>query len=1312
VARVLEPNHVFADRFVLERLAGTGGMGRVYRTLDRVTGMPVALKLLLDPQGAERFAREARLLAELEHPGIVRYIAHGQSSDGEIYIAMEWIEGETLSARLKREPLSARDALDLVTQIADALAAAHRRGIVHRDIKPANLLLAGGRIDRAKLVDFGIAHLTDATATVTRTGAVLGTLGYMAPEQARGESNPGPAADVFSLGCVLFHCLTGRPAFAGATPMAVLAKLIMEEAPRLHELRPELPAALADLVAHMLSKEPSQRPQDAGAVLAALRSLELAALDAPAPGRSAHVDVLTGAEQRLVCVLLAHQVLPKDLFDGDETRTQLDGPATSPSESSFRSLRALATRHGASLEPLRDGSIAALITGSASSGGAATDLTVRAARCALEMRGLIPSAPIALATGRRVVAARLPVGDVIERAAAMVSRAHAEPAAIVVDRMTAGLLDVRFEVGGSEHGTLLLTAERKLGDVRRKLLGAATTTIGRERELAFLTGLFEECSGEPVARVVTVVGPAGIGKSRLRYEFIRRIDARRPAIWIARGDPVGAGSPFGLLGQIVRRAAGIFDGEPLAVSREKLQARVGRHVADPDAERVAAFLGEIARVPHASQGRPELEAARRDAVLMGDQTRRAWIDFVLAECRSTALLLVLEDLHWGDLPTVNFVDAALRAAADLPLMVLALARPEVTDQFGQLWPQRAPQELRLGPLTRKAAEKLVHEVLGAKIAPELVSSMIDRSEGNAFFLEELIRSVAEGETEALPETLIAMVQARLEALPDGARRVLRAASLFGGVFWDGAVARMTGQELASGEVDDWLRLLVDRELVAARAQSRFPGARELVFRHALVREAAYEMLTPADRELGHRLAGSWLEDSGEPDAIVLASHFERARAADHAFRWYRVAADEALEANDFKLALTAVDRAQVLGAGSVQSQALAELERLRAEALYWTGQHQAALDSARRGLELLEAGSDPWYATAALVSNAAHRAGDIAAVIAIGRRLLDEGWAERPGAAAVIGSSRVTVALTQNGHYALADDILARVAPNLDALGDDPGARARWELSSAARALYIGRVGDYLVLSARAAENSRLAGDLRGAAIHLHNVGHAHVELGLYAEAEHRLRAALREAERLGLPNVVAATKNNLGFAVARLGRAKEGIALLRDSIQALDAQADLRMYGGACNHLALVLGELGLPAEAELVARQAVEALRTCRPLLCQAQGTLARVLLNQGRVEEALTIARAATALLLELGSMADGEIALRLTMAEATRAAGDEPAARAELAHTMRRLMLRADAIDDQSMRLAFLHNVPEHARTLELYQQLGALSGTPL
>src|SRR5262249_13837243 len=159
---------------------------------------------------------------------------------------------------------------------------------------------------------------------------------------------------------------------------------------------------------------------------------------------------------------------------------------------------------------------------------------------------------------------------------------------------------------------------------------------------------------------------------------------------------------------------------------------------------------------------------------------RACEDFIAAVCASHPLLLVLEDLQWSDRPTVQFVDAIARRVAELPFMVLALARPDVDVVFPRLWSERGVEHIRLRGLTRRAAEKLVREALD-DADDELVARLVDRAAGNAFYLEELIRSVAEGHGDRLPETVVAMVQARLEGLELEARHVLRAASIFGQV---------------------------------------------------------------------------------------------------------------------------------------------------------------------------------------------------------------------------------------------------------------------------------------------------------------------------------------------------------------------------------------------------------------------------------------------------------------------------------------------------------------------------------------------------
>src|SRR5882672_5507171 len=186
----MQPGYVLADRFEIERVAGSGGMGTVYQALDRMTGSHAALKLVTrEESDTERFAQEARVLAELNHPAIVRYVAHGTTAEGHPFLAMEWLEGEDLSQRLAREGLSVAESLVLAKRVAAGLAAAHGRGVVHRDVKPSNILLVGGEPARAKLLDFGIVRLQLAgiaptASPMTRTGTLLGTVGYMSPEQA------------------------------------------------------------------------------------------------------------------------------------------------------------------------------------------------------------------------------------------------------------------------------------------------------------------------------------------------------------------------------------------------------------------------------------------------------------------------------------------------------------------------------------------------------------------------------------------------------------------------------------------------------------------------------------------------------------------------------------------------------------------------------------------------------------------------------------------------------------------------------------------------------------------------------------------------------------------------------------------------------------------------------------------------------------------------------------------------------------------------------------------------------------------------
>lgn len=295
IARLREaPTELIGGRFEIAGEAGTGGMGVVYRARDTATGAPVALKVMAfeSRSGAARFAREGHVLAALRHPAIVSYVAHGETEEGEPWLAMEWLDGVSLARRLGEGPLEWRAAVTLGRRVAEALEHAHAAGVVHRDLKPANLFLAGGRVEDVKLLDFGVARAEHEGAGLTRTGEILGTPGYMAPEQARGGRDVGLRADLFSLGCVLYRAITGEPAFEGADALEALAKLVTHEPPPLRRFAPDAPAELERLIARMMAKAPGDRPASAREVAGALARAAAEAGEATADGRTPSAEEL------------------------------------------------------------------------------------------------------------------------------------------------------------------------------------------------------------------------------------------------------------------------------------------------------------------------------------------------------------------------------------------------------------------------------------------------------------------------------------------------------------------------------------------------------------------------------------------------------------------------------------------------------------------------------------------------------------------------------------------------------------------------------------------------------------------------------------------------------------------------------------------------------------------------------------------------------------------------------------------------------------------------------------------------------------
>jgi tetratricopeptide (TPR) repeat protein/predicted Ser/Thr protein kinase len=1307
----MQAGQLFAERFQIERLAGRGGMGAVYRARDRRSGNPVALKLLtaVGSDHRARFLREAQVLAGLQHPGVVQHIAHGENAAGELFLAMEWLEGEDLSERLRQGGLATGDALRVVRSVAGVLEAAHGLGVIHRDIKPSNLFLVGGSVEHVKVLDFGIARLSTGGPQSTQTGAMLGTPGYMAPEQARGLRTIDGRADLFSLGCVLFECLTGFAPFAAEHPLAVLAKILLDDPPRLSAHRPDLGEALDGLLRALLAKDPSARPESAAVLLGRLDALGPLQPGAPVAARERPRDALAGGERRLFSVMFAG---PSDDIaaeavtraashpSGDLGLQQTAVSGGAAGHDTLPGLRHALLPFGGVVEPLGKASFVISLTGQ----GVATDQAERAARCALALRGLLPGTPLSLATGRGEASGSVPVGEVIDRAAALLRLAppldlagRGRPAPIHIDGLTSALLGPGFEWLAAPDGGWLHGESQDAG-AARKLLGRPTPCVGRERELSRLVALVEDAIDEPAARCVLVTGPPGMGKSRLRDELLRAIPARLPdlAIWVARGDPMRAGSPFVLLGQLVRAALLVNPVDPLAVRQRRVQDAVAARVPPGEVSRVGTFMAELVGAPLGDAADPLLHAAHADAQLMADQLRRAWEDWLGGELAHHPVLLILDDLHWGDVPTVRLVDAALRKHAAAPLAVLALGRPALHELFPQLWDGRGLEELQLRPLPTRAAEQLVRTALGSTLSGAQLSQLVEHAQGNPFFLEELIRAAAAGTPGGLPETVLAMVEARLESLDPLARRILRAASIFGRQFWKGGVVALCGGNAELAAVNHALEVLVDGEVIESLGEVRFAGQQAFQFRHALLQEAAAAMLTAEDRVLGHRLAANWLEEHLEPDPRLLAEHLllggEPLRAIEPLGR----AAEAAVRANDLAAAVELAERAIQAGASGERR---GRLRLLQAEANQWRGEQAQAVRAAEEAMALLPPGTEPWCQAALEAATGWSREARNAPVAALAQELLAQVASPVHAEALVVLAAQLAWPLLITGSGELGRKLLdaaQAIAVRLPTV--PPRVRAALHYAGATRAQFEGRLQDWLEHERGSLAAHRALGDARRVCESQVYVGYALCCLGAFAEAVVDLEAARDAAVALGLTTPYATSLENLGPALAALGRLDEARALVSESIAVFSRLGNTRLQLAAQIYLAQIELKDGDVARAGVLIEPVVQGAASRPALLASALAVRAEVQLARGEVAAAREDARRAVEL-VERGDVEEAEAQIRLIDIETALATGELARARQALGRAVELIDRRSALISDPPLRAAY-EALAEHRRTRAL------------
>jgi len=793
-----------------------------------------------------------------------------------------------------------------------------------------------------------------------------------------------------------------------------------------------------------------------------------------------------------------------------------------------------------------------------------------------------------------------------------------------------------------------------------------------------------------------VLGPAGAGKTRLRHELLDALarDGTHPLTLEATGTPETRASPFAALGRAVRAAAGMVDGEPAPLCRDKVVRRITRSLPPRAAPRVAAFVAELAGVPLPDDALPELSVARRDPQTMRDGIRESFIAWIDAESAAHPTVLVVEDLQWVDAPSAKLVAASLEELSDRPLSVLALGRPEAERDRPELI--RAGPALRLAPLPVDAVRELA-----APFLPEAqIDQMLERTEPHPLRVEEIIRATRAGTTPVGDEPVRAMVRARLSALPEDQRRVLRAAAVFGERFWPDGVARLVGADV---DLEAALRSLVQEELIVERRSSRFVGRDELRFRHAVVVEAARETLSEADRRVGHRLAAQWLEERGERDCAVLADHWVRGDRPQRATELYLRAATQCLDGDDLDGALDHADRAERCGArGSLA----AGVHRIRAEAYRWRGRFGDAERALRRALRRLDEGSAEWFDTLADLMLTCIVQGRWAAArehVERARRCAPAD--ERAEVARAICRGRwLAAGLLEGEGVDEAADWLDESASLLD--HDDGALRGVHHMVAASAAMQRGDLEGNAEHLSLAIDAYRRIGARRKALNLRVDLGYALAELGHDERAERVLEDALAEGERFDERWSMIVALENLALVRGNLGRLEEAWDAAERALALSSESSPRRFHGGAHIYRARIARDAGRPEQSEAEARRALEVLGEGSALRAEARAYLAEALLAQGRAAEALEQATAAR-FALEAGTVAYGEATIRRIHALALEASGATDEAKHAIRLAYELLLERARELSPEA-RGRFLRDVPDNARLVREAERLGQVS----
>jgi serine/threonine protein kinase/predicted ATPase len=942
-------------RYQVSRALGSGGFGAVYLGHDSQLDRPVAIKVLhassatSQPEG-ERFLQEARRLAQLRHPGIVAVHDVGVH-EGQLYIVSDYLDGPDLGQWLKSNRPAWPEAIRIAAVVADALAHAHARLIVHRDVKPSNILLTA---DRAPvLVDFGLA-LDEVGAGGDEKGLVSGTPWYMSPEQAEGTAHRiDGRTDVYSLGVVLYELLTGRVPFR-ATAFPELLRQVRDDEPQPpRQLVGDIPPGLERACLKALAKRQQDRYTTAADFADDLRRVLQMAAEAPAsrqmpmvspsdetdaatpaPSRTDSVTPTSSrrrardAERRQVTVL----VCGCDLFESDAYL----GLETEDLAQTFRAFQQMceqAVRHfdGTVVQCNEQGLLACF-----GYPVAYEDAARRAARAGLKLldeghdfagqfhkaHNFEPSTWVGLHTGSAIVEVKEDAVSLVGDARNVAVRLEevAAPGQLICTEATHRLFQGRFQcaslgprkIKGVAQPVQLFRVERIA--VTGSLIEAVATAelsplTGRDHEISLLKDRWEQVQ-EGMGQIVLLVGEPGLGKSRLVHTLKEHVQGEMiegevdaPVIeW--RCSPHYQNTGLHPAIDFYERALSFRPEEPPQDRFDRLLRRVAQYdLARPE---VVPLWASLLSLPTPDRFPPLLLPPARQR----DETFRLILDWLHVRAARRPVLFIVEDLHWVDATTLEFLGQFIAEFQHDRILTLLTFRPEFKPPWTAVDHQTS---LALTRLTRRQVGDLMRKKAGVALPEAVVEQVYDRAGGVPLFVEEFTKLVQEsgapdqvgkGGTPAqtlrareIPATLQDLVMARLDRM-EGGLELAQLAAVLGREFSHELLSAVATADEPTLHAE--LAQLAQAEILYSKGR---PPRCTYIFKHALLEDALYNALVKGKRQQFHQRIGEVLESqfplTAKTQPELLGHHFTEAGLTEKAIGYWLKAGQRSRERSAF-----------------------------------------------------------------------------------------------------------------------------------------------------------------------------------------------------------------------------------------------------------------------------------------------------------------------------------------------------------------------------------------------------------------------------